>query len=222
MTILAIYNPNIGTAIDPNNWFHVEGYSLDNYWQVILIMVIVCFLGALVPFPIPYVLPVSVYGLYIFTNAANPWPMIVGLIFISALGNTIGDSIDYLIGNGAQHLMKNEDPGQLDRWGKLILQKPKYIPTVIFLFGLTPLPDSLLLVPLGMVKYSFKKAVVFMYLGKVGLLTIAVFGWIGGNIWLIGLIGGESGWVSGMVLLYGVWLIMTIMLKVKINPSTKG
>jgi membrane protein YqaA with SNARE-associated domain len=130
----------------------------------------------------------------------------------------IGDSLDYIIGDSAQIVMSKENPNQLSKWGNLILKKPRAIPFVIFLFALTPLPDSLLLVPLGMVKYSFKKTLFYMYCGKVGMMVIVAIAGIIGFQFLLDLLGSEGSWITGMLLMYLVWLIMTLM--IKINPKS--
>ncbi|MFX0133005.1 MAG: hypothetical protein ACFFDN_05095, partial [Candidatus Hodarchaeota archaeon] len=54
----------------------------------------------------------------------------------------------------------------VDGFGKLILENEKRTPLYIFLFALTPLPDDILFLPLGMIKYPFWKCIVPGWLGK--------------------------------------------------------
>jgi len=48
---------------------------------------------------------------------------------------------------------------------------------VVFIFALLPLPDDLLLIPLGMLRYDIRKVMIAAFFGKVGMcLTIAFAG----------------------------------------------
>jgi len=133
------------------------------------------------------------------------------------------ESID---SNGnASNINKNQTENQLDRvkvyknrWEKLIYSKSKLIPAILFLFGLTPLPDSLIYVPLGVVKYPLYKIVIWNGLGKLFMMLACSIAGIFVFDWFFNIMGGSSGqygWVSGMVVLYISWLIMFIMLKFK-------
>jgi membrane protein YqaA with SNARE-associated domain len=220
LTIFAARYPDFGNLFIITNWFGTETPSDVTYGLAIGFTMLACFLGALVPFPIPYAIPVSTFAYLWFFNSPNPWLWMTILVATAALANTIGDSFDYIIGRGAEYFVSKDDPGQTNQWAQLILTKPRWIPFIVFLFALTPLPDSLLLVPLGIVKYSPKKALIAMYLGK--FLMMWAYAWAGILTIdpLLALLGGEGSWVSGILLLFGVWLIMAIMLKVK--PKTKS
>jgi membrane protein DedA with SNARE-associated domain len=83
---------------------------------------------------------------------------------------------------------------------------------------MTPLPDSLIFVPLGVLKYSIKKALFFNWIGKILMMTFCAVAGIFVLDWFIGVMGGSGGqygWVSGMVILFLSWLLMVIMLKKK-------
>ena len=47
--------------------------------------------------------------------------------------------------------------------------------TIIFLFAVLPLPDDLILIPLGMLKYDIRKAMLAMLVGKVIMCTIVAY-----------------------------------------------
>jgi membrane protein DedA with SNARE-associated domain len=51
----------------------------------------------------------------------------------------------------------------------------RYGPAAIFLFALTPLPDDLLFIPLGVMRYSFLKAFVPALLGKMLMTFILAY-----------------------------------------------
>ena len=51
-----------------------------------------------------------------------------------------------------------------------------YGPITIFLFALTPLPDDLLFIPLGILRYKFIKAFIPCILGKTLMCAILAYG----------------------------------------------
>lgn len=184
LTPIILSNPGFASKFD------ISGINLDKYWLVIGFLMLVSVLGALIPIPIPYILPAAfvagqyiVYdqGIYTFT-VENALLKVIGIIFFAAIGNALGDFLDYIVGNGAGHAMEKDEPDLSNKWSQRILKHPKAIPGIIVAFGLTPLPDSLLLVPLGVVKYPIKKTLLWMYVGKVGMfLVVTIAGIYGVN-----------------------------------------
>ncbi|MHA1673960.1 MAG: VTT domain-containing protein [Promethearchaeota archaeon] len=218
LTPIILMNPDFSTYFDINNWFESDNYENFNYWTVIGFLIVVSILGALVPIPIPYIIPAAVVASAYYQSdvVANPILKIVGIVFLAALGNSIGDFLDYVIGNGAGHTMSKDQPDVTNKWSQRILKYPKAIPWIIFVVGLTPLPESLLLVPLGMVKYSIKKTLLYMYIGKIGMFAIVVIAGIFGITWITDLLGegsGDTGAIVGIVLLFLMWLIIFLMAK---------
>lgn len=218
-TLGIIFNPGWSKIIDINKIFYSDPTLQLNYWTVIGLVMVICFIGALIPIPIPYAIPVATFSYLWFQNYSNPWIYISGLILTSALGNSIGDSIDYLIGNGTSILANQVQINQSDRWATLILKKPRLIPIIIFLFALTPLPDSALLVPLGFVRYSITKTLFYMYLGKIGMMLGVALAGVYGIEFLLSVIYSDNGWITSLIILYAIWFIMVILVKVKIKKS---
>ena len=219
LTPIILINEDIGEIFNAANWFESENYAEFNYWAAIGFLIIVSVLGALIPIPIPYIMPAFLFaGAWYETDPL--WILkVIGMIFLAAFGNAIGDFLDYIIGNGAGHAMEAE---KTDRWGELIMKYPKAIPWIISLFGLTPLPDSLLLVPLGVVKYPIKKTLLWMYVGKLGMFTIVAVGGIGSMDLVSDLLGGESGSLVGILLLYFMWLIVAVMAKLPMGGKKES
>ncbi|MHA1775737.1 MAG: VTT domain-containing protein, partial [Promethearchaeota archaeon] len=218
LTPIILTNPDFAQNFDINKWFGSENYENMNYWAIIGFLIVVSILGALVPIPIPYIIPAAVIAsvYYDSTVIEYKWVKIVGIIFLAALGNSIGDFLDYIIGNGAGRVMEKDQPNLTDKWSQRILKKPKAIPWIIVAFGLTPLPDSLLLTPLGLVKYPIKKTLFWMYVGKVGMFLIVIIAGIFGIdpiLKLLGEGGGDSGSIAGIILLYLMWVIIALMAK---------
>mgnify|MGYP006310975451 CR=1 FL=1 len=86
----------------------------------------------------------------------------------------------------------------------------------IVAFALTPLPDSLLLVPLGIVQYPMKKKLFWMYIGKIGMFLIVVIAGILGIEPILNLLGegsSENGVIVGIMLLLLMWAIIGLLAK---------
>lgn len=222
ITILAALNPNFGAYFSIENFFETTALDKVPIWIAMLFTMLVCFLGALVPFPIPYAIPVSLFSaVWIKQYGMAAWGLILLLVLLATIANTIGDLIDYLIGEGAQHIATKDNPEAETRWSQIILRKPKAIPWVIVLFGLTPLPDSLLMVPLGMVKYDVKKTMLWMFISRFIMMFIfALAGVLALDFLLLeGSGDSEYGWIVGVVLLYLIWALIFVMVKIK--PEVK-
>ena len=217
VTIISFIYRDVGALLDVSNWFNIDALGSANYWMAILIVSILCFIGAIIPIPVPYMIPVALFSAaWVASNLYTAGILITGMIFFSALANTIGDILDYYIGRGAEYVLSQEDPELQNRWSQIILKKPKVIPVVILIFGITPLPESLLMVPLGMLKYNVKKTFIWMLFGKIIMMLImALLG-----IFLqeaLGLFSGEgiTGLIIGLASLYIMWAMIVFFFKYK-------
>lgn len=149
--------------------------------------------------PIPFALIIYLGGS--FLN-----PLALGLVTGAAA--TIGEMSSYLVGRGGRRVIEARYGRRLDsmrvlinRWGML----------GIFLFSLLPLPDDLLLVPLGMIKYNVWKLITAMFLGKTLMcLVISYAGFYSfSGIMEIFESGGTLGVVASVVAL--VLVIVAIL-----------
>jgi len=112
-------------------------------------------------FPVPFVLTIYAFG-------ATLNPLLLGLV--CGLGSTVGEFSAYLIGRGGRRIIDDRYGERLES-AKLLVQE--YGMAVIFVFAVLPLPDDLILIPLGMLRYSLKKAMIAMLLGKT-IMCVAV------------------------------------------------
>ncbi len=218
ITILSALFPDFGEFFSIYNWFNEETLSQVPIWIAILFTMLVCFLGALVPVPIPYAIPITVFSAaWIRTHGLVAWLYILILVLFATLANTVGDLVDYAVGDASQRVLSKDDPELQNRWSQIILKKPKAIPWVILLFGLTPLPDSLLMVPLGMVRYNIKKTMLWMFIARfVMLFAFALIGVFAVDIIFLEGGGDDSlGWIIGVICLYITWGIIVAMVKLK-------
>ncbi|MGD8544893.1 MAG: VTT domain-containing protein [Candidatus Bathyarchaeota archaeon] len=168
---------------------------------------LISFLGAVsVFFPIPY--PVVIFTL---GNTLEP----VWIAVAAGLGSTIGEFSGYGLGFGGRKAINRKYEKRMDLLVKVF---NKFGPIVIFLFALTPLPDDLLFIPLGVMRYSIKKAIVSAFIGKFFMnLIVAYSGRFTIQI-IEDIFGAESSWISavvGMILAISLLIIVFIlMLKV--------
>ena len=217
ITFLCALHPDFGEFFSIENFFKTAALDKVPIWVAMGFTALVCFIGALVPFPIPYAIPITLFAaVWINEYGILAWGLILMLVLIATLANTLGDLVDYLIGDGAQHIISKDNPEAQNRWSKIILSNPRAIPGLILLFGLTPLPDSLLMVPLGMAKYDLKKTMLYMIIGRFFMMLIfALAGVLAFDLmYLEGSSEEGTGWILGIVLLYLLWVIIVLMVKI--------
>lgn len=167
---------------------------------------LISLLGAMSIFvPIPYTVVIFILG---GQPSFDPF-----LIAVAAgAGAAIGEFSGYLIGVGGSKVISGRYKKRMEFLTKLF---KKYGPIAIFVFALTPLPDDLLFIPLGVMRYSLVRAFVPAILGKFfSNLIIAYSGRLSLEIvsTLFGLEGeGTSllvGTIIGIVLLGIVFIVM--------------
>jgi len=181
--LLFLFFPEIQNAIIKlrgNLTVVTEG---SNYYWALLISLGICFLGsASIGFPIPFPFVIfslsnsilfrySTSGLTLTQTLVSGgfWFEIIGITLVGGLGSALGELTGYAVGYGTKKIAeerRSELLNNVDGFGKLVLENQKRTPLYIFLFALTPLPDDILFIPLGMIKYPFWKCIVPGWLGK--------------------------------------------------------
>lgn len=181
--LLFLFVPNIKDAIIQSRENLTIFTMGSNYFWALLISFGMCFLGsASIGFPIPFPLVLFSLSNSIIIRYSNSglninqiiqtgsfWGEIIGIVLIGGLGSALGELTGYIVGYGTRKIAeeKNSDLlNNMDGFGKMILENEKRTPLYVFLFALTPLPDDLLFLPLGMMKYSFWKCIIPGWLGK--------------------------------------------------------
>jgi membrane protein DedA with SNARE-associated domain len=172
---------------------------------------LISLLGAMSIFvPIPYTVVIFLLG---GLQSGGNWVFDPLLIAIAAgIGSAIGEFSGYLLGVGGRKVISDKYKKKMDFITKLF---KKYGSIAIFIFALTPLPDDLLFIPLGVMRYSLLRAFIPALLGKFfSNLIIAYSGRL--SLQIIGdLFGVEGegtsllvGTVIGIALLIIVFIIM--------------
>jgi membrane protein YqaA with SNARE-associated domain len=133
--------------------------------------------------PIPYT--VILFSLAMQKDLFNPFLLAIS----SGLGSAMGEFAGYFLGFFGRKVI-NE--GQKKKMNYVLKLFNKYGALTVFAFALTPLPDDLLFIPLGIMKYSFIKAFVPCIIGKILMsLLIAYGGYF--SVGAIEAMFGESG-----------------------------
>ncbi len=172
------------------------------YYEYFGIFLISIF-GNLLPFiPIPYLVPVFISSYFLD-------PIIISLCV--GFGASIGKCFSYLIGRGGRILLNEKKKKDFEVFGKLL---GKYGIIAVYIFSAFPLPDDIIVVPLGMCKYDFKKFFISLLLGKITLgLIVAFIGKYYFELLKI-FIGGESTipiiLISILFMIIVIWIIYKI------------
>jgi len=173
----------------------------------LLITFLICLIGNLLPFPTPYIFVVCFSSLP-FLSLNIMIPLLVA--FIASLGCMVGEMGGYLVGRGASEVISEERRINLKKYQVFLIEHPKIAPFMIFIAALTPINDDFITIPLGLIKYSFKKTIFWCWLGKLGLMLIFAYNLIN----LCSFLGGES-WLLSIISLY--FMLVFIYLIIKIN-----
>lgn len=129
-----------------------------------------------------------------FIGAASvfiPIPTTVALLFISTggifdptilavsfgLGAAVGQLTSYAVGYAACMVVDEKRKRRLSAMAKIF---SKYGMIAMFIFALTPLPDSLILIPMGMIRYSLWRVFVATAAGKILMSLIITY--VGGAV----------------------------------------
>ena len=163
------------------------------------------FIGAAsIIFPIPYTLVIFYLGSLRIFN-----PLLIALS--GGAGSALGEFFGYFLGYYGRAALSRERQRKIDYVMKVFA---RYGALAIFVFALTPLPDDLLFIPLGIMRYSFVKAFIPSLAGKILMCLILAYG---GHL-SIGIIksfvGEEGGYVSIIVSILLLMIILILMLKI--------
>lgn len=175
----------------------------------LLITFWVCIIGNLLPVPTPYIFVVC-FSSQPFIELNIFVPLLVG--FVASLGCLIGEMGGYLVGRGASEIISIQRKENLKKYQQYLVDHPKIAPLLIYIFGLTPLNDDMVTVPLGLIKYDIKKTIFWIWFGKLGLMLIFAYNLIG----ICRFLGGES-WIFSLITLY--FIIFTVYLMLRVNIS---
>ena len=137
-------------------------------------IMLLCFLGAVsVIVPIPYT------GLIFLLAAAFPGKLnLILLSLFGGFGSALGEFLGWITGYYMKKPLGGRYQRRIESLFKLVSSLRKGVTSVlIFIFAFTPLPDDIIFIVLGMINYSFIKALASSFLGKTAMIfTIGYFG----------------------------------------------
>jgi len=146
------------------------------------------------------------YTIIIFLIASKYDPVLLAIA--GGAGAALGEFTGYMLGFYGQKILGEERRRKMEFMVKLF---GRYGPLAIFIFALTPLPDDLLFIPLGILRYKLIKALIPALLGKMLMVyLLAYFGRIGARVIL--LIFGEGNEWLGMIITTVLLAIILVML----------
>jgi membrane protein YqaA with SNARE-associated domain len=163
-------------------------------------------------FPIPYTVVIFALG---GLKVEGAWVFEPLWIAVAAgTGSALGEFSGYLIGFGGRKAISEKYKKKMDFLMRVF---KKFGAIVIFLFALTPLPDDLLFIPLGVMRYGIIRAFIPALIGKFLMNLIVAYSGRFSLQFIRDFFGVESDWISaliGMVLAIVLLVIMlVIMLK---------
>ncbi|MFX1464704.1 MAG: VTT domain-containing protein, partial [Promethearchaeota archaeon] len=173
----------------------------------LLITFWICMIGNLLPVPTPYTFVVC-FSSQPFREMNLFVPFLVGII--ASLGCLVGELGGYLVGRGASGVISVDRTKNLKKYQQYLVDHPKLAPLLIYIFGITPLNDDMITVPLGLIKYNMKKTILWIWLGKLGLMLIFAY-----NVFNICIFLGGENWIFSITTLY--FTVITVYLMLRVN-----
>ena len=178
----------------------MEQFALQfGYLGVFIISFIV---SVSVVFPIPYTIVI-----YLLGTVLDPFFVAVS----GGLGSAVGEFSGYVLGYYGRTVISEERQRKMDYMVKVF---DRYGPVAIFLFALTPLPDDLLFIPLGVMRYPFWKAFIPSLCGKTLMTFILAYSGQR-SIQIIRTLFGEAGLLG--IVITSALLILIIVAMIKID-----
>jgi membrane protein YqaA with SNARE-associated domain len=113
--------------------------------------------------PTPYAFVITALG-----TSLNP--LILGIV--CGLGATLGEISAYIIGRAGRVALNDEQKNRVNIVNKLL---DKYGAWILIVFAITPLPDDILLLPMGVMKYDVKTILVTLLIGKTMLALVLAY-----------------------------------------------
>jgi len=157
-------------------------------------------LGSLIPFlPVPYLIPIV-----LMSKTLDP--LLLGIL--AGIGGAIGKLTSYGLGRFGRRLLKEERRRKMTILGRAI---GKYGVLAVFLFALTPLPDDIIYIPIGLAGFDLIKFMFANALGKIILSWIVAYG---GRLYfdLAGIFLGQGGGLTATFIALIAMIIITILL----------
>ncbi|MEM4187852.1 MAG: VTT domain-containing protein [Candidatus Hadarchaeum sp.] len=120
-------------------------------------------------------------------------------------GSAAGEMVGYLLGFLGRNMLGERRRSQMDAMLRIFR---RFGPIAVFVFALTPLPDDLIFIPLGLMRYSPWRTLAACVAGKFTM------------VFIIGVVGKAVGELSGdlpLTVLISLLLVLIIIVIFKID-----
>ncbi|UCD07897.1 MAG: VTT domain-containing protein [Candidatus Aenigmatarchaeota archaeon] len=177
-----------------------QGFAIT--WGYLGVFLVSLLGNASIIFPIPSFLVVFAVG-----SVLNPW--LVGIV--AGLGATLGELTGYVLGFGGRHVIKrkyrkySKDLERVKKWAE-----DHGMFSVLVLFAATPLPDDIVGIIGGMIRYDIKRFFLAVFIGKAILHIGIAFGGLYGG-WVF---GGWAGILSLVILFFFLIVVYNLVYRV--------
>ena len=180
-------------------WDWMLNFAMQyGYFGVFLISLV----GSLsIIIPVPYTLLIYVMG-----GVLDP----ILVAIASGFGSAVGEFSGYALGYYGRAVISKERQRKMNFMVKVF---DRYGFFAIFFFALTPLPDDLLFIPLGIMRYKFVKAFIPSLLGKLLMSFILAYSGRLSIGFIRDLLGG-GGLIGAIVTVILLIVIMVAILKI--------
>jgi membrane protein DedA with SNARE-associated domain len=127
-------------------------------------------------------------------------------------GSALGEISGYALGYAGTTIVSDERRRKMDYFLRLFR---RHGAVAIFIFAVTPLPDDLLFIPLGIMRYNFLKAFIPCLLGKMVMCFALAYGGCLSIGFIEDVLGGSGGMITTIV--STIFLIVIVFLMYKID-----
>lgn len=218
--ILSILFPNI-----------ISPFGLAYNWLLDISLILgyagaflISFMGnATILIPFPYVGVAFILGglrdevvlFFVF----DPW--MIGIV--AGFGAMLGEMTGYIVGYVGGKLI---DENQTNSFKRFVDFHPRATPFVVWFLAATPIPDDVLIVPLGAARYSWWKIALSQFIGKTMFLTVIAWSGRIGLEFVGSILGGTNplGIMSRVVEVVAVLLVVLaiyVLVRVDWNSFVK-
>jgi membrane protein YqaA with SNARE-associated domain len=126
-------------------------------------------------------IPVGIPAVYFFAKSIPTgdtfWMLLALFALAAGFGASIGEIGVYALGRGAARVLRGRDSVKnLQYFVRLLTDRRSLTPLLVYFFGLTPLPDQLIIIPLGVARYPLKRVLFPCALGKATFSLIISLG----------------------------------------------
>ena len=127
------------------SWFEIILAALQS--QGYAGMFLIGIVGNMIPFiPVPFLIPV-----FLVSTVLDPLPLGIAV----GIGSAIGKCVSYAIGRGGAKILGEKKQKELSVFSRLL---GRYGVVAVLLFATLPLPDDIIVIPFGMMKYASKSS----------------------------------------------------------------